>query len=238
MTDRGFLELQRLLLPRATSARQPTPRRCEPPHAAHLPAAPICSPILKGEAVRDSTNDSSQSPGVTSKATSMDDGVKETVKSFTEKLSADLVNVSAKEDLVKQHAKVAEEAVAGWEKAENEVVSLKKPLEAALQQNVNLEVRTSHLDGALKECVRQLRQSKDEHEKRVSDALLEKKTEWEAVKSDLEKQILDRTSQTIWTRLVGDLQLIDISPQKFGSNEVWFAAVTGGLGSEVFLNRG
>ncbi|KAL3641749.1 hypothetical protein CASFOL_012564 [Castilleja foliolosa] len=147
------------------------------------------------EAVRESTNDSSQSPEVNSKATSMDDGVKETVKSLTEKLSAALVNVSAKEDLVKQHAKVAEEAVAGWEKAENEVVSLKQQLEAALQQNVNLEVRTSHLDGALKECVRQLRQLKDEHEKRVSDALLEKKTEWEAVKSDLEKQILDLQSE-------------------------------------------
>ena len=30
-----------------------------------------------------------------------------------DKLSAALVNISAKEDLVKQHAKVAEEAVAG-----------------------------------------------------------------------------------------------------------------------------
>ncbi|GFP84325.1 filament-like plant protein [Phtheirospermum japonicum] len=147
------------------------------------------------EALRESPNDNSQSPEVTSKATSMDDEVKETVKSLTEKLSAALVNVSAKEDLVKQHAKVAEEAVAGWEKAENEVASLKQQLEAALQQNVNLEVRTSHLDGALKECVRQLRQLKDEHEKRVSDALLEKKTEWESVKSDLEKQILNLQSE-------------------------------------------
>lgn len=35
------------------------------------------------------------------------------MKGLTEKLSAALVNVSAKEDLVTQHAKVAEEAVAG-----------------------------------------------------------------------------------------------------------------------------
>ncbi|KAL3639625.1 hypothetical protein CASFOL_017532 [Castilleja foliolosa] len=180
MTDRGFLQLQRLLL----MAKAPD-------RFLHI----LKDIPTNREAVRDSTNDSSPSPEVTSKATSMDDGVKETVKSLTEKLSAGLVNVSAKEDLVKQHAKVAEEAVPGWEKAENEVVSLKKQLEAALQQNVNLEVRTSHLDGALKECVRQLRQSKDEHEKRVSDALLEKKTEWEAVKSDLEKQILDLQSE-------------------------------------------
>lgn len=39
--------------------------------------------------------------------------MKDSVKSLTERLSAALVNVSAKEDLVKQHAKVAEEAVAG-----------------------------------------------------------------------------------------------------------------------------
>ena len=35
------------------------------------------------------------------------------VKFLTEKLSAALLNVSLKDDLVKQHAKVAEEAVAG-----------------------------------------------------------------------------------------------------------------------------
>ncbi|KAL6527546.1 hypothetical protein OROGR_016636 [Orobanche gracilis] len=120
----------------------------------------------------------------------MEDEVKETVKSLTEKLSAALVNVSAKEDLVKQHAKVAEEAIAGWEKAENEVAALKQQLEAALQQNLNLEVRASHLDGALKECVRQLRQSKDEHEKVISNVVLEKKTEWESGKAELENQIL------------------------------------------------
>lgn len=35
------------------------------------------------------------------------------MKILTEKLSAALRNISAKEDLVKQHAKVAEEAVSG-----------------------------------------------------------------------------------------------------------------------------
>lgn len=35
------------------------------------------------------------------------------LRNMSEKLSAALVNVSAKEDLVKQHAKVAEEAISG-----------------------------------------------------------------------------------------------------------------------------
>lgn len=78
----------------------------------------------------------------------------------------------------------------GWEKAENEVAALKQQLEAALQQNVNLEVRVSHLDGALKECVKQLREGREEHEKRISDAIADRNREWELKKAELEKQIL------------------------------------------------
>lgn len=37
------------------------------------------------------------------------------MRNLTQKLSAALLNVGAKDDLVKQHAKVAEEAVAGIE---------------------------------------------------------------------------------------------------------------------------
>lgn len=69
--------------------------------------------ILEQEALKDSPNHDSQSPEVTSKAVSSGDDVNNSVKSLTERLSAALVNVSAKEDLVKQHSKVAEEAVAG-----------------------------------------------------------------------------------------------------------------------------
>jgi hypothetical protein len=42
-----------------------------------------------------------------------DEENKETVKSLNEKLAAALLTISDKEDLVKQHAKVTEEAVAG-----------------------------------------------------------------------------------------------------------------------------
>ena len=42
-----------------------------------------------------------------------DEGIKETLESLNYKLSAALSTIRAKEDLVKQHAKVTEEAVAG-----------------------------------------------------------------------------------------------------------------------------
>lgn len=149
---------------------------------------------------RESPNGSTQSPEITSKLSFTDDEAKDNVKRLTEKLSAALVNVSAKEDLVKQHARVAEEAVAGWEKAENEVATLKQQLEAAVQQNLNLEVRVSHLDGALKECVRQFRQGRDEQEKRISDAIAERNREWECMKVELEKQIFQLQAQAEATR--------------------------------------
>lgn len=70
----------------------------------------------KQEASKASPCDDNHSPEVTSRAGMAENDVNEVMRSLTEKLSAALVNVSAKEDLVKQHAKVAEEAVAGTNK--------------------------------------------------------------------------------------------------------------------------
>ncbi|XP_061969809.1 filament-like plant protein isoform X6 [Populus nigra] len=138
-----------------------------------------------------SPTDSAQSPEVTSKTITTDEDVNDRIKSLTDKLSAALVNVSAKDDLVKQHVKVAEEAVAGWEKAENEVTALKKQLEVAIQQKAGLEDRVSHLDGALKECVRQLRQAREELEEKIHEAVVQKSLEWESIKSELENQFIE-----------------------------------------------
>ncbi|XP_050158951.1 filament-like plant protein isoform X1 [Malus sylvestris] len=143
------------------------------------------------EAQKASLNHDAQSPEVTSKAASSADHVNYSLKSLTERLSAALVNVSAKEDLVKQHAKVAEEAVAGWEKAENEAAVFKSELEVTVQQNLVLEDRVSHLDGALKECVRQLRQAREEQEQTIQEAVLKKTRDWESTKLKLESQIIE-----------------------------------------------
>ncbi|KAK7321009.1 hypothetical protein VNO77_31057 [Canavalia gladiata] len=113
------------------------------------------------------------------------------LESMSEKLSAALVNVNAKEDLVKQHAKVAEEAIAGWEKAENEVAILKKQLDTVILRNSALEDRVTHLDGALKECVRQLRQTREEQEENIYDAVVKKTQELESAKIKLESKLIE-----------------------------------------------
>ncbi|KAK3420281.1 hypothetical protein EUGRSUZ_G01092 [Eucalyptus grandis] len=77
----------------------------------------------------------------------------------------------------------------GWEKAENEVLVLKKQLEAATQRNSTLEDRISHLDGALKECVRQLRQVREEQEQKIQEAVVKKTGEWESTKAELETKL-------------------------------------------------
>lgn len=77
----------------------------------------------------------------------------------------------------------------GWEKAENEVLVLKKQLEAATQRNSTLEDRISHLDVALKECVRQLRQVREEQEQKVQEAVVKKTGEWESTKAELETKL-------------------------------------------------
>ncbi|XWS25136.1 hypothetical protein CRYUN_Cryun27aG0044600 [Craigia yunnanensis] len=143
------------------------------------------------EAFKASPNNNTQSPEVSSKASANSEDLNDSIKSLTEKLSAALVNISAKEDLVKQHAKVAEEAIAGWEKTENEVVVLKQKLEVAVQQNSALEDRVSHLDGALKECVRQLRQARDEQEQKIHEAVAKTTQDWETTKFELESQLFE-----------------------------------------------
>ncbi|CDY27780.1 BnaA05g31890D [Brassica napus] len=111
------------------------------------------------------------------------------IKILTERLSAALLNVSLKDDLAKQHAKVAEEAVAGWEKAENEAAALKQQLDASVSKVSALEDRNTHLDSALKECVRQLWQGREEQNQKIEEAINKKCSEWEATKDELESRI-------------------------------------------------
>ncbi|KAL8167216.1 hypothetical protein V2J09_008715 [Rumex salicifolius] len=115
----------------------------------------------------------------------------ESVRILQEKLSAALINVSLKDELIQQHTKVAEEAIAGWEKAEDEVASLKQQLDTTSQENTTLEAQLAHLDEALKECVRQLRMEKEEHELKICEAL----AEYEASKLKLENKIVELQTQ-------------------------------------------
>ncbi|CAN8269660.1 unnamed protein product [Cochlearia groenlandica] len=138
---------------------------------------------------RFSDDQRSQSPELITKPVTREEEATADIKILTERLSAALLNVSLKEDLAKQHAKVAEEAVSGWEKAENEAAVLKQQLDASLTKISDLEDRNSHLDSALKECVRQLWQGREEQNQKIEEAINKNSAEWETKKSELETRI-------------------------------------------------
>lgn len=119
------------------------------------------------------------------------------VKDLSERLAAALAESNAKDDLVKQHAKVAEEAVSGWEKAREDAVSLKQELDAALQQKVAAEDRVSHLDGALKECMRQLRHVREEHEQAIHDIVMKKARELDIIQEELEGKLAETNQRLL-----------------------------------------
>ncbi|KAI3738982.1 hypothetical protein L2E82_29307 [Cichorium intybus] len=118
------------------------------------------------------------------------------VKTLSEKLEEALVIINAKEELVKQHAKVAEEAVSGWEKAEREVTSLRQQVEVLTKKNSTLEDRIVQLDGALKECLRQLRQTREEKDQIAHEALEKKNSETESCSTSIDIDLLHKLEIT------------------------------------------
>jgi chromosome segregation ATPase len=130
-------------------------------------------------------------------------GLKDEVKSYEEKvtkledqikdldlkLSTANADIVAKEVLVKQHSKVAEEAVTGWEKAEAEASALKTHLETITLAKLTVEDRAAHLDGALKECMRQIRSLKEENEQKLHDVIATKTNQMDNLRAEFESRI-------------------------------------------------
>ncbi|KAK3231771.1 hypothetical protein Dsin_003652 [Dipteronia sinensis] len=111
------------------------------------------------------------------------------IKDLDEKLSTAQSEITTKENLVKQHTKVAEEAVSGWEKAEAEALALKNHLESVTLLKLTAEDRAAHLDGALKECMRQIRNLKEEHEQKLQDVVITKTKQWDKIRLEFEAKI-------------------------------------------------
>ncbi|CAL0331907.1 unnamed protein product [Lupinus luteus] len=77
----------------------------------------------------------------------------------------------------------------GWEKADAEVVSLRRQLESTTLSKLSVEDKASHLDGALKECMKQIRTVKEESEQKLQEVILMKSQHWEKIKLELETKI-------------------------------------------------
>ncbi|KAL6504445.1 hypothetical protein OROGR_026368 [Orobanche gracilis] len=111
------------------------------------------------------------------------------VKELNEKLSEAHSEMTDKDNMVKQHSKVAEEAVSGWEKAEAEAAVLKNQVESMTLLKLTADDKASHLDGALKECMTKIRKLKEEHDKRVHELDLNKTNLFDKMNLQLGSQI-------------------------------------------------
>nr|CAB3494945.1 unnamed protein product [Digitaria exilis]CAB3494946.1 unnamed protein product [Digitaria exilis]CAB3494980.1 unnamed protein product [Digitaria exilis] len=79
----------------------------------------------------------------------------------------------------------------GWEQAEAEAWTLKLQLETVTLSKLAAEERAAHLDGALKECMKQVRTVKEEGELKLHDVVLAKATHWEKIRNELETKLVE-----------------------------------------------
>ncbi|CAM8915714.1 unnamed protein product [Rhodiola kirilowii] len=114
---------------------------------------------------------------------------------LNDKLSSAHIEIRARDDLVKRHARFAQEAIAGWEKAESEALSIKEALDVALQQYKISEERCDHLDDALGECMQQLRFVQEQQEQRIHDVLLKATAEFEGTEMVLEEKLSETSKR-------------------------------------------
>ncbi|KAM5576602.1 hypothetical protein ABKV19_007444 [Rosa sericea] len=117
------------------------------------------------------------------------------LKALSDKLASALSDCKNKDELVKKHANMAQEAVQGWEKVEAEAGFLKQELDKSLQLRDAGEERISQLDGALKECMQQLRYVRDEQEQRVHDAVMKTTREFEKSQMVLEEKLAETSKR-------------------------------------------
>ncbi|KAL2455603.1 Filament-like plant protein 7 [Abeliophyllum distichum] len=118
-----------------------------------------------------------------------------TLKLLKEKLASAADACAAKEELVANHDKMAQEAVAGKKEAEEEVKSLKKELNEALQQRMVANERLGHLNSALKDCMEQLNLVRKEQEQRVHDAAMKTSKELEKAHKKLEEKLTETSKR-------------------------------------------
>ncbi|XP_073386525.1 uncharacterized protein [Physcomitrium patens] len=121
----------------------------------------------------------------------IDEKYGEKEKTTNEKLNKALAEITVKDNLVKQHIKVAEEAVIGWERAENEAAEFKLQLECALQQRLASEDRVEHLDGALEEAMKQLRSAREEQDQLVHETIVKKTQEYDKLRLEMESKLAE-----------------------------------------------
>ncbi|KAG1359037.1 filament-like plant protein 7 [Cocos nucifera] len=118
------------------------------------------------------------------------------IEDLNEQLSSVRTESNAKDDLIAKQAKVAEEAIGGWEKARVEAASLKQQLADALLQKATGEGRMVDIDSALKECMQKLHMAKEEHQQSTNGCAMKISREQEKVRA-LEERLAEMNKRLV-----------------------------------------
>lgn len=90
--------------------------------------------------------------------------------------------------------------ISGWERAENEAAEFKLELDDAMEQKLGLEDRVKHLDGALKEVMKQLRSAREEQEQRIHEIIVKKTQEYDKLRVEMESKLAEASHTVAQTR--------------------------------------
>lgn len=88
----------------------------------------------------------------------------------------------------------------GWERAEAEAAAFKLQRDAAIQQKLATEDRVQHLDGALKEVMKQLRSGREEQEQRIHEITVKKTQECDNLRAEMESKLAEASHILAQTR--------------------------------------
>ncbi|KAG4386484.1 hypothetical protein AAZX31_11G052600 [Glycine max] len=144
---------------------------------------------LKTNLVTDKTNLTSKENGEVQAPLTDKEKLEKDLKRLNDKLAFTLSECNSKDEQIKKQTKIVQEAVAGWEKAEAEILSMKQHIDESIQQQLVYKERVAQLDGALKECMQQLRFVREEQEQRIHDAVMKASKEFEEARIVLEEQL-------------------------------------------------
>lgn len=88
----------------------------------------------------------------------------------------------------------------GWERAETEAAAFKLQRDAAIQQKLATEDRVQHLDGALKEVMKQLRSAREEQEQRIHEIMVKNMQEYDNLRAEMESKLAEASHNLAQTR--------------------------------------
>ncbi|KAK9690904.1 hypothetical protein RND81_09G162500 [Saponaria officinalis] len=110
---------------------------------------------------------------------------------LSDRRNSDICDCSAKEELIRKHRRIAEQALAGQEMERAEAAYMKEELDKAVQQGELAEKKLAQLNAALKDCMREIESLKEQQDERVEKAVLIANADCEKERAKLEAKLTE-----------------------------------------------